>query len=80
MDEKERYERESKAKGGTVPPDERRHHKGRSESAKQNMPNEGSSFEKREQAKRDRAKSGELTTVDIEHVSEAEKKAIAKRD
>lgn len=80
MDKKERYERETKAKGGSVPPDERHHHGGRSETAKQHLPNAGSSFDKREQAKVQIAKSEEISHIDVEHLSKKAKQAIADRD
>jgi hypothetical protein len=79
MDKKERYERESLAKGGSVPPDMRRNSKARSHESISEMPNEGSSFRKREEATRERAREG-FDTVDIEHLSEEKRKAIIDRD
>lgn len=79
MDEKEGYMRESKAKAGSVPPDMRRNSKARSASSKESMPGEGSSFHKQEQRERDRATEG-FDTVDIERVSDEQRKAIMHRD
>ncbi|HEY9721996.1 MAG TPA: hypothetical protein V6D47_08265 [Oscillatoriaceae cyanobacterium] len=80
MNDKERYSREAKAKGGSVPPDERRNSKARSASSKEHMPNQGSSFDKTIEAKRECEASGEITTLDIERVSEDQLKEIAWRD
>lgn len=71
MDDKERYERESKAKGGSVPPDKRHNSKARASVAREPH--------KREQAKHDRESAG-FATVDIERVSDAQRKAITQRD
>lgn len=79
MDEKERYMRESKAKSGSVPPDLRRNSKARSASSKEHMPDQGSSFQKKEQRERDLEKGG-FETVDIERVSDEQRKAIMRRD
>lgn len=80
MDKQERYARESDAKGGSVPPDERRNSKARSASSKAAMPNEGSSFDKREESKLMHEQAGEITTVDIERLPAAARKAIRDRD
>jgi hypothetical protein len=75
MNKKERYERESQAKGGSVPPDMRRSHKGRSESAREHMPNEGSSFDKRANAKLEQERHG-VRSVDIERLPEKARKDL----
>lgn len=80
MKENERYSDESKAKGGSVPPDERRHSKARSASSKAGMPNGGSSFDKDQEARRESAESGAITSLNIERVTPDELREVAWRD
>ncbi len=62
MDEKERYRRESQAKGGSVPPDKRRKQEHRSESAKESFIQE--SFNKKEQSEANRRINAEEPEVE----------------
>jgi hypothetical protein len=71
MNDKERYERETKAKGGSVPVDMRRNSKSRASASRDPH--------KHHQSEKDRESAG-FATVDIEHVSDSARKAIMNRD